>query len=215
MSSTERGGARRLEAHREPLWHSENTGFTTFLFTLINPLESSWHQAESHLQALPSTKAADPLNHAQVKKNEQKQNVLLKSCSKLQIVDIYINTKVVGDRVSTAEVQQLMLPRCLQQGGPRASDKTPSHTKTPLSLTWALQQQNPAGAAHLVGAVRHGEGELVGVLLLFAAVNILDAAGRQLGLREGADSGACRRARERERETSERRDREEREKRER
>lgn len=59
-------------------------------------------------------------------------------------------------------------------------------------------QQNPAGAAHLVGAVRHGEGELVGVLLLFAAVNVLDAAGRQVGLRESADSGACR-WRERER----------------
>lgn len=45
---------------------------------------------------------------------------------------------------------------------------------------------------YLIGPVRHGEGELVGVLLFFTGVYVLDAARCQIGLGEGADSGAWR-----------------------
>lgn len=43
---------------------------------------------------------------------------------------------------------------------------------------------------HLICPVRHGEGELVGVLLFFTGVDVLDAARCQIGLGERADSGA-------------------------
>lgn len=56
------------------------------------------------------------------------------------------------------------------------------------------KSRNQARGIHLIGSVRHDEGELVGVLLLLAGVEVLDAAGHQVGLRECADSGACRRA---------------------
>lgn len=49
---------------------------------------------------------------------------------------------------------------------------------------------------YLVGAVRYGEGELVGVLFLLAGVSVLDAAGRQVGLRETVDSHACKTGKE-------------------
>lgn len=56
------------------------------------------------------------------------------------------------------------------------------------------KSHSQARGIHLVGSVRDDEGELVGVLLLLAGVEVLDAAGHQVGLRERADSGACRRA---------------------
>lgn len=71
----------------------------------------------------------------------------------------------------------------------------PSPVCSALSIS---NQQNPASAAHLVGPVRHCEGELVGVLLLLAAVNVLDATGCQIGLCESVDSNACGWWRERE-----------------
>lgn len=42
---------------------------------------------------------------------------------------------------------------------------------------------------YLVRAVGHGEGELVGVLLFFTGVDVLDAARRQVSLGERGDSG--------------------------
>lgn len=45
---------------------------------------------------------------------------------------------------------------------------------------------------YLVGPVWYSEGELVGVLLFFTGVYVLDAARCQIGLGEGADSGAWR-----------------------
>lgn len=60
-------------------------------------------------------------------------------------------------------------------------------TKLRLFIRWFIER-----LVHLVSPIGHREGELVGVLLFLAGVDVLDAARHQIGLSEGADPGAWR-----------------------